>query len=129
MKLKSTLLTVCFLLFSVSVFAQGNGKLQIHYMDVGQGDGAILISPGGQTVMFDNGDWGNCEKPLDYLQTLGITQIDYMIISHYHANHFGCTRDVLSKFPLKNVAYDHGGAYKSEMFTAYVKAVGPNERW
>src|SRR5438874_13541552 len=32
--------------------AQANGKLQIHFMDVWQGDGAILISPNGQTVLF-----------------------------------------------------------------------------
>jgi hypothetical protein len=26
------------------IFGQANGKLQIHFMDVGQGDGALLIS-------------------------------------------------------------------------------------
>ena len=40
-------------LFADVAFAQANGKLQIHYMDVGQGDGAILISPLGETVLFD----------------------------------------------------------------------------
>jgi beta-lactamase superfamily II metal-dependent hydrolase len=36
-------------------FGQANGKLQIHFMDVGQGDGAVLISPQGQVVLFDGG--------------------------------------------------------------------------
>jgi hypothetical protein len=44
MKSKSILLTLCLFLFSVSVFGQGNGKLQIHYTDVGHGDGLRLIS-------------------------------------------------------------------------------------
>ena len=30
------------LLFSTSAFSQANGKLQIHFMNVGQGDGAVL---------------------------------------------------------------------------------------
>ena len=38
-------------LFAGYAFAQANGRLQIHYMDVGQGDGVILISPQGQTVL------------------------------------------------------------------------------
>jgi beta-lactamase superfamily II metal-dependent hydrolase len=33
------------LLWCSSAFAQANGKLQIHYIDVGQGDAAVLISP------------------------------------------------------------------------------------
>ena len=53
-------------LLPTTAFALGNGNLQIHFMDVGQGDGAILISPGGETVMFDNcfgivTGWCRCE--------------------------------------------------------------------
>jgi competence protein ComEC len=128
MTLKSIFLTACLLAFSVSISAQGNGKLQIHFMDVGQGDGAILISPSGHTVLFDNGVWGNCQKPMAYLKKLGIQQIDFMITSHYHADHFGCTQEVLSKYPLTNLAIDRGGTYKSPMFDAYVNAVGDKRR-
>lgn len=128
MKPRNIFLTFCLFLFSVSAFGQGNGKLQIHYMDVGQGDGAILISPNGETVLFDNGVWRNCDKPLAYLESLGVTKIDYMIISHYHADHFGCTQQVVSRFPLINFSYDRPGAYNSDMFDAYVTAVGAKRK-
>jgi len=36
-------------------FALGNGKLQIHHVNVDQGDGILLISPLGQTALFDDG--------------------------------------------------------------------------
>ncbi len=53
---------------AVSAYGQANGKLQIHYMDVGQGDGAVLISPLGEVLLFDNG-WNRCkQKPVAYLQ-------------------------------------------------------------
>ena len=77
-------------------FAQANGKLQIHYMDVGQGDGAVLISPLGEVVLFDDGVLNQCGKPIGYLQSLGITKIDYHVASHYHADHIGCAAQVLS---------------------------------
>ena len=115
-------------LFSMPAFGQGNGKLQIHYMDVGQGDGAVLISPKGQVVFFDNGVWGKCDKPMSYLSGLGIAQIDYVIISHYHADHFGCTKEVLQQYPLKNFSYNRPGSYNSPQFTAYVKAGGSKRK-
>jgi beta-lactamase superfamily II metal-dependent hydrolase len=45
----------CLFLAAASMWGQANGKLQLHFIDVGQGDGAILISPGGQVVAFDIG--------------------------------------------------------------------------
>src|SRR5262249_2049429 len=100
-------------------------KLQIHFMDVGQGDGAILIAPDGETVLFDNGVWGSCAKPLTYLQSLGITKIDYQIITHYHRDHYRCTPAVLAKFPLMNLSYDRGGSYHDQKaFDSYTAAVG-----
>jgi competence protein ComEC len=117
-------LTVLFFSFTTFAFGQANGKLQIHFMDVGQGDGAVLISPLGETVLFDNGKRGNCDLPVSYLQQLGITKIDYMIVSHYHDDHIGCTTDVLDEFPLQKKSYDRGGTYSSATFQNYKTKVG-----
>jgi beta-lactamase superfamily II metal-dependent hydrolase len=101
-----------------------NGKLQIHFMNVNQGDGALLISPGGETVLFDNGFRGYCDWPVSYMQGIGVTQIDYHIASHYHDDHIGCTTEVLTEFPLKKAAYDRGGTYSSQTFTKYKQIIG-----
>ncbi|HSR52122.1 MAG TPA: MBL fold metallo-hydrolase [Acidobacteriota bacterium] len=107
---------------------QANGKLQIHFMDVWQGDGAILISPEGDTVLFDNGNYKDCDRPVNYLKRLGVEDIDYHIASHYHADHIGCTEEVLDDFPLTTAAYDRGGNYRSKSYDEYVKAVGTLRR-
>ena len=118
------------LLFSSAslLLAQANGKLQIHFMDVGQGDGALLISPQGETALFDNGVLGNCGKPVSYLQQLGIARIDYHIASHYHSDHIGCTTEVLSEFPLQKDALDRGGQYSSTTYQNYLTAVGSRRK-
>src|SRR2546422_11193175 len=90
-------------------YAAGNGRLQIHFMNVGQGDGAVLISPHGEVVLFDNGVLNECTAPVNYLQQLGITKIDYNVISHYHADHIGCTPEFLQKFPLQKDAIGREG--------------------
>ena len=111
----------------IACFGQANGNLQIHHMDVGQGDGAVLISPGGQVVFFDYGmDMvrKDCTKPVAALASLGITQIDYIYISHYHTDHVGCIPAVLQKYPVKQQVFDRGFTYTTVNYKNYVAAVG-----
>lgn len=125
---------ILILVFSpLTSFGQaGNGKLQVHHIDMGQGDSAILISPGGETVLFDaGGDMAKvktCASIVDYLDQLGITEIDYIFVSHYHFDHIGCIPQVLSRFPLKHDSYDRGASYKSAEYRKYVVAVGAHRK-
>ncbi|MCX5814369.1 MAG: MBL fold metallo-hydrolase [Proteobacteria bacterium] len=109
-------------------FGQANGNLQLHFIDVGQGDAAILISPEGETVLFDNGVAKYCDMPVSYLRELGITKMDYHVASHYHDDHIGCTSEVLDVFPLKIAAYDRGHTYATNVFRRYEKIIGVKGR-
>ncbi len=121
----TALLLVVVLALCVSpASGQANEKLQIHFIDVGQGDAAVLISPQGEIVLFDNGLKDNCDKPISYLQQLGVTKIDYHVASHYHADHIGCAVEVLGQFPLQKSAFDRGGSYKSGTYDNYILTVG-----
>ena len=111
-----------------TTFAQANGRLQIHFMNVGQGDAALLISPDGSTVLFDDGVRNHCDLPVSYLQQLGVGNIDYHIASHYHDDHIGCAVEVLSAYPLRRAAIDRGDTYPSAIFTRYVTQVGALRR-
>jgi competence protein ComEC len=115
---------LCLFLAAASMWAQANGKLQLHFIDVGQGDGAILISPGGQTVAFDIGRdmvGGSCDKPVAYYDQLGIRKLDYLIVSHYHEDHIGCVPSVLASVSVDHVE-DRGQSYESVFYDAYVLA-------
>ena len=74
-----------------------NGKLQVVHLDAGQGDGAVIITPGGQVVLIDEGtnftagsSPPSCSRVLSELQALGVTHVDLHFASHYHADHIGC---------------------------------------
>jgi len=122
--MKHSLLCGCcgFLLFAVLSRAQTNGRFQLHFIDVGQGDSALLISPRGETVLFDNGVNGNCAKPVEYLTKLQLSGIGYQIASHYHSDHIGCTAEVLAEFPLRKTAFDRGSSYNSAAYRRYIAA-------
>lgn len=60
--------------------------LVIHFLDVGQGDAAI-IQCGGQTLMIDGGDRDSNQFIYAYLKDLEIEYIDYIIATHPHDDH------------------------------------------
>ena len=113
------------LLIPAVAFALGNGKLQIHHVDIGQGDGMLLISPLGQTALFDDGTYTNCTGIKNYLQGLGITSVDYHFLSHYHADHLGCIDDLAAiGITVAIAGYDRGYSYSSASYTSYVNTLG-----
>ena len=126
LSLRRAVATACaFLLVPAVAFALGNGKLQIHHIDVGQGDGALLISPNGQTALFDDGTYTNCTNIKAYLQSLGITTVDYHFLSHYHADHLGCIDDLAAiGITIGTAGYDRGYSYSSASYTNYVNTLG-----
>jgi beta-lactamase superfamily II metal-dependent hydrolase len=124
-RIRTVLLTLMVLLALVaSARAQANGKLQLHFLDVGEGDATLLISPNGETVLFDNGVFRQCDKPLAYLHELGVTRIDYQLVSHYHSDHIGCTAELYARLPLTRAVYDRGPSYHGDVYSSYVLAIG-----
>jgi competence protein ComEC len=120
-------LAVC-LLTRPGVRGQETGTLRLHFMDVGHGDGAVLISPRGEVVLFDGGTPADCGKALGYLQSLGLTQIDYHVATSYQPDHIGCAADALKMLPLTRVAFDHGGAAETREFARYAAAAADKRR-
>jgi beta-lactamase superfamily II metal-dependent hydrolase len=101
-----------------------DGTLQLHYLDVGQGDAALIITPDGTVVAFDAGPAGAaCDATIDYYGSLGITEIDYFVTSHYHADHVGCAPELLARFPVTGEVIDRGGNYGTQTYKRYRKAV------
>ena len=128
----------CALVFLCSVAATSaqvaNGNLQIHQIDMGQGDGAVLITPKGEVVLFDAGrdiaKQKTCSSEIDYLDQLGVQKIDYIFVSHYHDDHIGCIPEVLVRFPLQHESFDRGSspAKITAAFKSYVGAVGQHRK-
>src|SRR5262252_10860980 len=90
-----------------------NGHLQIHYINVGQGDAELIISPQGQSLLIDSGPASalNCAGPtgiVSYLNSIQFTQLDVHIASSYDADHIGCTDAIVARWPVQISAIDRG---------------------
>ena len=82
-----------------------DGQLRVDFLDVGQGDGAVVNFPTGQTMVIDGGpsygayDTGRAVVA-PYLWDHGIRRIDYMVASHPQADHIGGQIALMRLFPV-----------------------------
>lgn len=80
---------------------QADGLL-VHFIDVGQGD-SILIQSGGRSMLVDAGENDQGETVVSYLQSQGISSLDYVIGTHPHSDHIGGLDTVIESFDVKDV--------------------------
>ena len=83
----------------------GNGVLNIHFVDVGQGDCIIIEFPDGKTMIIDAGnDYTKVEtKIADFTEAIGVESFDYMLLTHADADHVGSMDYVFENYAVKHV--------------------------
>ena len=75
---------------------------RIIFADVGQGDCIIIISEG-EAAVIDSGPYSASDGLIRYLLTLGIKEIDYLIVTHPHEDHMGSFADIIDKIGAKRI--------------------------
>ncbi len=110
--------------------------LKVVYIDVKQGDSELIKTPEGNVVLIDGGygsygaeSWtGFGQKiTLNYLKSESITSINYLILTHPHADHVGGLADVLSDSSITKVdyVYDNMLSSTSEAYIDFLNAITP----
>lgn len=81
-------------------------------LDVGQGDASAVIAPGGCAALFDGGPTGAGATIKSTLRSLGVTHLEFAVISHYDADHIGGMDEVASGADALAIdrVYDHGAS-------------------
>jgi len=110
--------------------AMGAGAgVTIHCLYVGQADATLIVSSSGQSLLFDGGDNNDGDDIIvPYLASLGITQLDYMAASHYHADHCGGLDEVYNAVGVSQAVYDRGWTYTTLTYNSYASTVAPKRQ-
>lgn len=75
-------------------FALPEGEVQVHFIDVGQGDCSLVVTDD-KTMLIDSGETENAGDVLDYIKSIGIKRLDVIIASHPHSDHIGAMSSVV----------------------------------
>ena len=88
-------------------------EMAVHFIDVGQGDAALVVTPHGRALMIDTGgtrDGGydiGSRVDVPYLSHYGVRRLDYMILTHVHEDHAGGAGGIVRHMPVGMILTAH----------------------
>lgn len=102
-------------------------RLRVSFIDVGQGDAALVEFPGGSTMLIDAGMWSEDYDAgehivVPFLKRRNIDTIDWFVASHPHSDHIGGSRAMFEAFSVRCVIESGQPAF-DPAYSRYVKAV------
>lgn len=96
-------------------------RLYFTVLDVGQGL-SVLVSCQGKTLLFDGGDADYSSFVVSYLKQHNIQFLDYVVASHYDADHLNGVIGAIQAFPVGTVLgpdYEHD----SQLYQSFLSSV------
>ena len=118
------LLLIMILLLINRVIPFLDSSFYVYYFDVNQGDSTVIVSPHkSKVIMIDTGGIINYQKEswkksnknykvsnnvIKYLKSIGITKIDYLILTHGDYDHMGDGVNLVNNYKVKNVVFNCG---------------------
>jgi competence protein ComEC len=127
---------LCVIVFHPFSAPAPDGKLHIDFIDVGQGDSALLTMPDGSTLLVDGGgkpniDWSRSDEAdaepferdtrsigervvSEFLWARGLDRIDYILPTHADADHIDGLNDVARNFKVRGAIVTRTPAEESE---------------
>jgi beta-lactamase superfamily II metal-dependent hydrolase len=81
--------------------------LRLYFIDVEGGQATLVVTPSGQSMLVDTG-WPtdtlrDAERIAAAVKKAGVGEIDYLVITHYHADHVGGMEQLASRVKFRNV--------------------------
>jgi competence protein ComEC len=92
--------------------AQARTTLDIYLVDVEGGNATLFVAPSGDSLLIDTGNGGagamrDADRIMAAAKDARLTEIDHLITTHYHGDHYGAMSEVASRIPIKDFI-DHG---------------------
>ena len=94
---------------SSPVTQEVSGDTKVHFIDTGHSD-SVLIENNGKFALIDAGDRDDDTTVKSYLTGQGVKRLEYLIITHFHADHFGAADTVVTDFEVGTTFVSNGNA-------------------
>jgi|TARA_B100000586_G_scaffold23669_2_gene15641 beta-lactamase superfamily II metal-dependent hydrolase len=96
---------------------QAQETLDMYLIDVEGGGATLFVSPAGETLLIDTGNGGqsaarDAGRIMDAMRDAGVDEIDHLITTHWHGDHYGAMQELASQVPVRHFI-DHGSSVES----------------
>ena len=128
--MRSVTVFVVALAVSISAAQSQMRTLQVYVVDVEGGNATLIVGPTGESALIDTGNGGanaarDAGRIVDAARDAGLTQIDHLITTHWHGDHFGGMAELASNIPIR-AYYDPGPSVQGQPNTvAFLSDVYP----
>jgi len=86
-------------------------SLDIYVVDVEGGNATLFVNPAGESLLIDTGNANGAVRDAGRIfaaaKDAGLTQIDRLIITHWHGDHYGGMAELAKLIPIREFM-DHG---------------------
>jgi competence protein ComEC len=91
--------------------ARAANDLQVYFIDVDGGQSTLFVTPAGKSLLIDTGWAGNdgldAKRIAAAAKDAGVSKIDFVLLTHYHADHTGGVPELVQQIPV-GTFIDHG---------------------
>ena len=106
-----------------NVVSSHDGKLHVHFLDVGQGDSILVVTPGGAQLLIDGGP-----SPLGAVRGLGPRMpfgdgdLDLVVLTHPDEDHFRGLTEVVDRYAV-DLVVSNGGLSPNPLYLEWERAL------
>jgi len=101
-------------------------NMEVHFIDVGQGDSILIQTPLNRNILIDGGPPEAGKKVVSYLKQQGIKKIDLLVATHPDIDHIGGLTEVLRSVEVEQIV-DTGKLHPTKTFANYVAEIREQE--
>lgn len=98
-------------LFTILLYQEAQSRsLSISFLDIGQGDSALIVTPSGRTMLVDTGpDGASVSEGIARHMPFYARTIDLIVLTHPDKDHIGGTLAVLKEYDVRGIIMPYAG--------------------
>ncbi|CDQ42074.1 ComEC/Rec2 family competence protein [Virgibacillus salexigens] len=118
---------ICFNGNMLSIHSEASSsEMQVHFIDVGQGDSMLIKTPGNKNILIDGGPPDAGKKVVSYLNEKKIDKIDLLVATHPDVDHIGGLPYIMKHIKVKKIL-DSGKLHTTRMYAKYIQEIRKQE--